>query len=375
MRDPRDPGTSELLANVKVERYGSAVPKALIQADGEFSWAAALARFNRLAEGAYARNSVRAHRSDWGVWSKFCLAQQVPVLPASADLIKAFLEDQIVNGGRKKKNKKGELVPTGAKRATLDRYLATLALAHRAADLENPLDTVHGKLVVRTVRKKLTKKQKAAHGLTWERVKAILAHLNPDRAIDVRDGALLCLGYDTFGRLSELVSYQWSDLSDVEFPDGSGRIHLERSKTDQEGEGKWHYVSADTLAWLKRWKAMAGLSEGAMFRSAPRSGNFERPLGERDMPRILKRLALRAGLKNAAAVSGHSLRVGKDQDAVAMGLSLAEIMQAGGWKSPVMPARYARELEVERGASAKIARAQQRSAPTFTTTPPPAEDK
>ena len=52
-------------------------------------------------------------------------------------------------------------------------------------------------------------------------------------------------------------------------------------------------------------------------------------------------------------VSAHSTRVGAAQDLVAAGFDLPAIQQAGGWKSPVMVARYAERLLAERGAVAR----------------------
>ncbi len=72
-----------------------------------------------------------------------------------------------------------------------------------------------------------------------------------------------------------------------------------------------------------------------------------------EVPRILKRLVKRAGLE-PGAISGHSLRVGMAQDLVASGADLPAVMQAGRWKSPTMPARYAERLLAGRGAVARL---------------------
>ena len=40
---------------------------------------------------------------------------------------------------------------------------------------------------------------------------------------------------------------------------------------------------------------------------------------------------------------------------IAAGFSLPEVMQAAGWKSPAMPARYSEHLLAKQGASAKLA--------------------
>lgn len=82
-------------------------------------------------------------------------------------------------------------------------------------------------------------------------------------------------------------------------------------------------------------------------------------LNDRDVPRILKEMAKAAGL--ALNPSGHSARVGVAQDMAAAGFGLAEIMQAGRWKSPAMPARYSENQQARRGAAAKLAALQDRT--------------
>ena len=55
----------------------------------------------------------------------------------------------------------------------------------------------------------------------------------------------------------------------------------------------------------------------------------------------------------------HGVR-GTAQDMVAAGLEVTEVMQAGGWKTPVMVARYSEHLQARRGAAAKLAEKQGR---------------
>jgi hypothetical protein len=49
-----------------------------------------------------------------------------------------------------------------------------------------------------------------------------------------RDRAILLLGFAGAFRRSELVAL---DVTDLEFCDGGMRVHIRRSKTDQEGAG------------------------------------------------------------------------------------------------------------------------------------------
>ena len=62
----------------------------------------------------------------------------------------------------------------------------------------------------------------------------------------------------------------------------------------------------------------------------------------------------------AAEISGHSTRIGAAQDLVAAELGVAEIQQAGGWRSPTMVARYSEHQIARRGAMSKLAARQGR---------------
>ena len=62
-------------------------------------------------------------------------------------------------------------------------------------------------------------------------------------------------------------------------------------------------------------------------------------------------LAERAGL--GKGYSGHSCRIGTAQDLAAEGYSLTQLMTAGRWTNPVMPARYTRNQAAARGAVAQ----------------------
>lgn len=105
-----------------------------------------------------------------------------------------------------------------------------------------------------------------------------------------------------------------------------------------------------TLRAIGIYMDTAGIQAGPLFRSLTRSGAVrDRALHPNEVGRILQRLMKRAGL-SAEGVSGHSLRVGMAQELVANGATLPQVMDAGDWKSPEMPARYAELLAAERGA-------------------------
>jgi hypothetical protein len=97
---------------------------------------------------------------------------------------------------------------------------------------------------------------------------------------------------------------------------------------------------------------VTGITEGAVFRRLSKAGRPGGRLSPSAVPSILNGLAAMAGL-DPSAFSGHSARVGMTQDLAASGAELPAIMQAGRWKSPAMPARYAERALAGRGAVAR----------------------
>ena len=77
---------------------------------------------------------------------------------------------------------------------------------------------------------------------------------------------------------------------------------------------------------------------------------------------IYKRVGRRIKLPDdeVAAISGHSIRVGATQDLLALNIDLASVMQAGRWKSTIMPMRYGEHVLAARGGTARAAAKQGR---------------
>lgn len=295
---------------------------------------------------AYAPNTLRTWRADWRVWIEYCTRHQEPALPVMLPVLRGFLLERIA---------------AGRKRATCEHYLATLTVVHRLTGLPSPMDAVDAKLMWRGLRREhLSARQRQAKGLTLADVEAIVATLDLTQPRDQRDAALISVAFEGMFRRSELVALRIEDLARE--ADGSGRIFLAHSKTDQEGAGVLQYLSPETMDRLERWIETAGLSAGAIFRSTPRSNKADRydtPLSDRDVARIFKARARAAGL-DAERISGHSTRVGAAQDLLAANFSGAEIMRQGRWKSERMIVRYGESLSAGRGAMARLIRSRKR---------------
>ena len=81
----------------------------------------------------------------------------------------------------------------------------------------------------------------------------------------------------SMARRAELVAL---DLEDFGFlPDGSGRVLIRRSKTDQAGEGNTAYLARETVRVLQIWLEAAVMEEGAVFRRLVGRGGVGGRLG------------------------------------------------------------------------------------------------
>ena len=106
-------------------------------------------------------------------------------------------------------------------------------------------------------------------GIRWgqaDTAAAIAANEGQDLK-GLRDASILSLMSDGMLRVSELVALWAADLT-IE-PDGSGRLTIRSSKTDQEGDGAEQYIGALTVRRVLAWMAAAGFTAGPLFRRVP----------------------------------------------------------------------------------------------------------
>ncbi len=155
------------------------------------------------------------------------------------------------------------------------------------------------------------------------------------------DVALIGLMRDCLLRISEAAAVRWQDISCQ--PDKSGRLLIQRSKTDPAGGNRVGYISKTTMTALEAiWPAGDVLPKTLVF------GVSRQQIANR-----MRAAARAAGLANWRSISGHSARVGMVVDLVGRGYSLAEIAIEGRWKDPSMVIRYGRSQLAGRGVVAR----------------------
>lgn len=312
----------------------------LITLAGNAALAARIRDYQDKARGAMAANTEKALRADTAVFSAWCAGHGAEPLPAPPETVAAFIDAQA----------------EAKAPATVRRYVASIAHLHRAAGVPDPTKGDHVRLAVKRMTRAKGTRQRQAPPITATERARMVASVG-DRPIDFRNAALLAVAYDTMARRSELVALALADLAFAE--DGTATAIIARGKGDQDGAGAVAYLAPDTVAMLRAWIEAAGIEDGPVFRAVSKGGQVGGPLSGRDVSRVFKRMAKAAHIE--ADVSGHSARVGVTQDMLAAGFGVAEIMQAGRWKSAAMPARYGENQMARRGAAAKLAALQNRA--------------
>jgi len=308
--------------------------------------------FERLRRrlASYAPNTQRALAADWRMWRAWCAANGRDSFPANPkDLVDYILvhspplERDATGAVSMKKEEGGGTI---RRATTVTRWLASLATLHRIADAADPTRDADVRAARRTViRGRNAPEQKAS--LHWADVERALAELS-DEPRDLRAKALIAVAYSTMARRAELVALRLEDMSFGR--DGDGTVTL-RTKGGSEHE---RYLAPEARAAVDNWCTAAGIKEGAIFRRIENQGRVgERTITPAEVARTFKRIALLLHLdpgRPLSRISAHSTRIGAAQDLTAAGAALPEIMIAGGWRSPQMPAHYARKLDARQGA-------------------------
>ena len=201
----------------------------------------------------------------------------------------------------------------------------------REPDQAAPLDAQ----ALAAIRATATRPRPLPNGRDWE---------TPQKAEKrgLVDIALASVMRDALLRRAEAAALTWGDVA--AWSDGSGRLTITHSKTDQTGEGAVLYLSNAAMQDLERIKPAKATPADRVF-----------PMTPQNMRLRIKSMCQASGLNGR--YTGHSPRVGMAQDLAADRAELPELMDAGRWKSPQMPARYTRRQQAGRGAVAKYYRA------------------
>jgi len=229
---------------------------------------------------------------------------------------------------------------------TLVRRIASISKAHSARGVPNPTRSELVRTTLRGIQRTQRYTQQQAKPLLREDLLLVLDAMR-DRPKDIRDRALLLIGFAGALRRSELVAL---DVADVAHVQRGIVVHLRQSKTDQDGQGHkiaipFGRIRCAVLA-LDAWLAASGLTEGAIFRPVDRHGRVHNARLKGEAVSIVVRERIAAAGLDPTGYSGHSLRAGFATSAARAGVLAWRIKAQTRHASDAMLARYIREGEL-----------------------------
>ena len=296
-------------------------------------------RVRRALAESLAASTRRAYLGHWQAFEKWARQNSYNSIPATPEAVAAHLA----------------IVAETASTSTLRVRRAAIGAAHRSADLSDPTKSEIVKRALGGLVRRVGSNQRQARPLTENGLAAIRAMACRRRvavgAVRRRvesaaaahrrglvDIALCSVMRDALLRREEAAALTWDDIAWQE--DGSGRLAVRRSKTDQEATGALLYLGTRAMLDLAAIRPPNGTQGSRVF-----------ALSGGQISRRIAAAARDAGL--GEGFSGHSPRIGMAQDLSATGATLPELMQAGRWMSSSMPALYTRSQAAGRGAVAK----------------------
>lgn len=307
---------------------------------------------------AMAENTRRAYRARWAAFCDWCAVEGFPMaFPAHAitpDALVVYIE---------------ALARDGVKVNTIKGHVSAIARFHTQLDIPSPASAKRVQEAVKAVQL-----QAIADG-TSDAVQAVPMRYAPSLwptikslgagPLDLRDGALLWLAYDTGARGDELRRIRLADLQRTG-EKVTATVHSTKTRTTRPVSLRPRTVEA-----VKAWASAVGMSPRAPLFCplSPKSVEEGKAITTRDIARIFAdrgRPYLPPAVdqdirQEARDFTAHSVRVGLAQDLRAAGYSSGDIAQAMGWQSDAMPNLYTRHLAAHESAAARLAQDQDRA--------------
>jgi site-specific recombinase XerD len=278
-------------------------------------------------DGAFAKNTIRAYRSDFKQFQNWCLQNNQEPIPATAETMAMYVDYLSENN----------------KSATIRRRINSLGTVLKLSKNKDPTKQPEVILALKRMHRKIGRTQEQATPLTKCLLNQLLNNCD-NSTMGIRNQVLLRLGYETMRRRSELCTFEFKDIDCA--PNGKSIIRLNFSKTDQFGTGKVLPISEELLSLLEKWKEIVG-DEGYILRSINKHGHIGDSLNPASISTILKTLQER--IKTGSyqqPLSGHSFRVGAALDLLEQGEPLEKIMLRGGWQTDSTAMKYLRNWAI-----------------------------
>ena len=340
---------------------------------------------SKLREKSKAKNTKDKYNGDWLKFEDYCKNNykckplDVDDLDSAYSLVANYMhwlhedpEAKILKGlsnipGRENINN-NPYSTSAYKASTIQRILASITYKYRLGgfqfDRKNPTIS---ETISAIVRDEKNNKAGQAKELLRKDIEKIIDSIpfKTDDYKNIRDKALILVGYFSFCRRSELLGMKYEHLT---YDNEGIQIMIPFSKTDQKGEGRMIYLPKNNSSYcpvsaLKNWLDVSLIDSGPLFYKINKANNIEKyilnnknqkvSLTDTSFVLILKKRAEDAGIENCDKISGHSLRIGSITQARMNGVPTHEIMAQSGHKTTQMIDRYTKLTNIKETSAAK----------------------
>ncbi|WP_223254518.1 tyrosine-type recombinase/integrase [Bacillus sp. HNG] len=286
---------------------------------------------NHLANSK-AENTKRAYRNDWTQFSEWCEKNGLQELPANPETLVYYIT----------------FLGKTLKASSIKRKMTAISQRHKTAGYPSPTKTALVKGVWDGIQRKIGIKEEGKDALWLEDLRQVVQAIPQNKIIGVRNRALLVIGWAGALRRSELVQL---DIENISITRDGLILHLNRSKTDQKGEGQdvaLPYGSNPLtcpVRSLEDWLAASGISEGPVFRRMDRHSNILGRLTPQSVRLIVKGCCEKVGL-DPDRYGAHSLRSGFCSTAAKAGKAEHQIMKQTRHKRSDSLQRYIKKANL-----------------------------
>lgn len=274
-----------------------------------------------------ADNTIRARKADLGVFVRWG-----GHLPSTPEEVANFLADQA-----RAHNKKP---------STLGRYISSLNHWHGANRLPSPCKSELVRAVNAGIGRKHGTKPKQAKPLVTDMIKGIIDAIEGNRTADVRNRAMISIGFSGAFRRSELITLT---VDDLEFVENGVNITLKKSKSNQVGKKECKAIPYARrgpkycpVKLLQKWLDRSEITAGPIFPRIYKSGCIgQKPMTGNGFYKLLSVLVNNAGMETTG-YSPHSLRSGMITSAHRAGKDRFKTKEVSGHKNDACFDKYIR---------------------------------
>jgi site-specific recombinase XerD len=274
-------------------------------------------------------NTQRAYKADLKNFNDWCeINGQIP-FPVSPETLAAYVS----------------YLANDCKWATINRRLAAISKLHQLNNLDSPTQNRIFRAVMEGIKRTKGVRQKQAPAFKLHILKQLLREFDTETNANLRNKALLLLGFTGAFRRSELVSLNVEDLT---FSDEGLIISLQKSKTNQYGdnEEKAIFYSPESVLCpvrtLKNWVERLDKTSDALFVRVRKGDKLTTDrLTDKTVNDLVKTYF-------GEEFSAHSLRASFITIAKINGADDSEIMRQSKHKTSAMIQRYTRIEDIKK---------------------------